>query len=358
MQGLDNVPAEIVRRLLTRGFEVASGAAAQAASFSAMRDTVRERLSGIIATVPDEYLDGVGPQSVTAVDGGLVCESRSIGDLCTAVAVTAGSSADSGGCDVWMDSVPRSPRNKEMLSGVMSSMEAMLAASAPGDVVMIDGAMLSTLINVSKSIHEARSAKTPSPLSERARDSASPALREAVMEILCNVRFVAMPKYTTVNEFAALLPEGLAGHDARTIATMALRPGEMTLFTERPPSGADKQRQLIGPALGFSGTEAQAFAAALDGVQSCYYRPHPWTPAFRLDMTARTADDDEATLRALRAVRDSTTTSGLREPFPLYLADLFAKQVSVGAAPVVEMASLSSIADPEAKLLVAMGYRS
>jgi len=358
MQGLDNVPAEIVKRLLTRGFEVATRAASQAAEFSAMRDAVRESLSGIIAAVPDECLDGVGKQHVTAVDGGLVCESRSIGDLCTAVAVTAGSSHDSGGCDVWMDSVPRSPHNKEILSGVMSSMEVGLAAAAPGDVVMIDGAMLSTLINVSKSVHGARSVKTPSALSDRAASSASPELRDAVMEILGNVRFVAMPKYTTTNEFARLLPQGLAGHDARTIATMALRPGEMTLFTVRPPSGADKQRQLIGPALGFSGAGAEAFAAALDGVQSCYYRPHPWTPAFRLDMTASTADDDEATLRALRAVRDSTMSSGLREPFPLYLADLFAKQVSVGAAPVVEMASLSSIADPEAKLLVAMGYRS
>lgn len=358
MQGIENVPAEIVKRLLERGYEVATRAAGKAAEFTAMRDKVRASLSGIISKVSDEVLDGVGKQHVTAVDGGLVCESRSIGDLCTAVGVTAGSSVESGGCDIWMDSVPRSPHNKEILSGVMSSLEVMLASGAPGDVVMIDGAMLSTLINVSKSIREARSTKKPSPLTERALASASDGMRDAVMEILGNVRFVAMPKYTTTNEFAALLPEELAGHDARTIATMALRPGEMTDFTVRPASGDDKQRQLIGPSLGFSGDGAKAFAAALDGVSSCYYRPHPWTPAFRLDMTAGTADDEEAILRALRAVRDTTTTSGLREPFPLYLADMFAKQVSVGASPVVEMASLSSAADPEAKLLLAMGYRS
>lgn len=357
MTGIENVPAEIVRRLLERGHEVAARAASQAASFSAMRETVRTALSGVIEAIPEGILDEGGAPSVTAVDGGLVCESRSIGDFCTAVAVSAGSRKDSGGCDIWMDTVPRSPQNKEILSGVMSSMEVGLALVAPGDVVMVDGAMLSTLINISKAVHAARSAKTETPLATRALAAACPELREAVMEVLTNGRFVAMPKYTTTNEFKDMLPAELASHDGRTLATMALRPGEMTHFKARPPSGLETKRQLIGPALGFKGAQAEAFAAALDGIQSCYYRPHPWTPAFRLDMTARAADGPEA-MRVLRAVRDSTRTSGLREPFPLYLADLFAKQVSVGAAPVVEMASLSTLTDPDAKLLIAMGYRS
>lgn len=356
MKGIENVPTEIVRRLLERGHDVAVRTAQMVGEFTEMKTAARAALNGIIETIPDSILDDVDAPELSAVDGGMICESRSIGDFCSAVAVSAGTTSDSGGCDIWMESVPRNPLNKEVLGGIMSSMEVTLAHSIPGRLVMMDGAFLSTLINVSKGVHSARR-RNNSILFERGASIPSDEFRTAVMTILTESRFVAFPKYTTTNEFVDLLPSALAVHDARTIATMALRPGEMTHFRIRPKSGGDNERRLIGPALGFTKGNDREFSAALDDIQSCYYRPHPWTPAFRLDMTASSADGDNG-LRALRAVRDTTRTSGIREPFPLYLADLFAKQVSIGSSPVVDMAILSSITDPDAKLLLAMGYRS
>jgi hypothetical protein len=353
---IDNVPAEIVRRLLERGFDVATRTAHMVTEFTEMKSVARAALSGIIETIPDAILDGVDAPDLSAVDGGMICESRSIGDFCSAVAVSAGSTEDSGGCDIWMESVPRHPRNKEVLGGIMSSMEVSLAHSIPGKLVMMDGAFLSTLINVSKAIHSSRQVGR-NAVFERAADIPSDAFRTAVMTILTESRFVSFPKYTTTNEFVDLLPDSLVAHDARTIATLALLPGEMTHFRIRPKSGGDNERRLIGPAFGFRKGDDADFGAALDDIQSCYYRPHPWTPAFRIDMTASSADGENA-VRTLRTVRDTTITSGIREPFPLYLADLFAKQVSVGSSPVVDMAVLSAVTDPDAKLLLAMGYRS
>jgi hypothetical protein len=153
---IDNVPAEIVRRLLERGFDVATRTAHMVTEFTEMKSVARAALSGIIETIPDAILDGVDAPDLSAVDGGMICESRSIGDFCSAVAVSAGSTEDSGGCDIWMESVPRHPRNKEVLGGIMSSMEVSLAHSIPGKLVMMDGAFLSTLINVSKAIHSSR----------------------------------------------------------------------------------------------------------------------------------------------------------------------------------------------------------
>jgi len=356
MNGIENVPAEIVRRLLERGHDVATRTAQMVGEFTELRSVARKALEGIIETIPDAILDRVDMPDLSAVDGGMICESRSIGDFCSAVAVSAGTSADTGGCDIWMESVPRNPLNKEVLGGIMSSMEITLAHSIPSKLVMMDGAFLSTLINVSKGVHSARH-RTRSALFDRGASIPSDSFRTAVMTILTESRFVAFPKYTTTNEFLDLLPPELSVHDARTIATMALRPGEMTHFRIRPKSGGDNERRLIGPALGFTKGNDRDFSAALDDLQSCYYRPHPWTPAFRIDMTASSADGEHA-VGALRAVRDTTRTSGIREPFPLYLADLFAKQVSIGSSPVVDMAILSSITDPDAKLLLAMGYRS
>lgn len=352
-----SIPSEMVRRLLERGGEVAARSAARASEFAAARAAIRETIEEFIGEPDDILFDRVAGGSVAAVDGALVCDSKSIGDLCTAVAVVVGPGDGDGDCDVWMDSVNRSPQNKEILSGIMSTMEVGLAASREADVVMIDGSMLSTLINVSKAVHSSR--KHGGPLSERIMQARSAGFRDKVMAILNSPRFIALPKYTTTNEFSRRLPEAFRNYDARTVVTMALRPGEMTHFAFRDTDDRnDARRMLIGPSLGFSKAELDTFSSALDGVFSCYYRPHPWTPAFRIDMTAAAAEDQEAQLRALKAVRDTTMASGLREPFPLYLVDLFAKQVSVGAAPVVEMSALSSIEDPDARLLLAMGYRT
>ena len=91
---------------------------------------------------------------------------------------------------------------------------------------------------------------------------------------------------------------------------------------------------------------------------SCYYRPHPWTPAFRLDVARSTTDDDDATLRIFKAIRDNTLTAGILEPFPLYLVDQYAKKISNGAESMVSMAAMANLDDDDAQLMLAMRYRS
>jgi hypothetical protein len=137
--------------------------------------------------------------------------------------------------------------------------------------------------------------------------------------------------------------------------TLALKPGEITYFSVRDQ---ESERKFKAPSLGFGKEKQFEFTETLEGVVSCYYRPHAWTPAYRIDMVADALYDDKALLRALKTVRDTTTVSGMREPIPLYLVDLFAKSISEGTAPVVDMAVLSEISDPEVKLLLAMGYRT
>lgn len=352
-----NLPVKIVKELMERGHAVATKTAAIAADFSSSRLMVREKLSELILKIDETLLVQEPAPSISATDGAFICDNRSLGDLCTAVAVRVGPGDENCDSSVWMDSVTRSPSNNELLGGVMSSMEIELSAKSLAQVVLMDGSMLSNLINISKAIFSSK--KNTGSLSDRVREIPSSEFRASILEILSSPRFVALPKYTTINEFALELPSHFANHDARTIMTMALLPGEMTYFSVRDTGPRkEEQRSMIGPSFGFSGIQLEEFTAALDGIITCYYRPHSWTPAFRIDMTQKALDDADAQLKVLRAVRDNTMVPGLREPFPLYLVDLFAKHVSVGAAPVVDMATLSSINDPDARLLLAMGYRS
>lgn len=350
-----NIPANITKLLLEHGSRVAKRSASLAAEFSSSREQIRKSLDDVIGAVPDHILDELPTPSVAAVDGALICDPKSIGDLCSAVAVRVGPDEMQSDTEVWMDLVSRSVSNRDVLGGVMSLMEIRLASESSADVVLIDGSMLSTMLNVAKGMAASRNGINE--LSVRLNSIPSSDFFAQVMTILRSSRFVAMPKYTTTNEFSDRIPEKFGSTDARTIMTLALKPGEITYFSVRDRDN-DSGRKFKAPFLGFDKERQLEFTQALEGVVSCYYRPHAWTPAFRLDMIADALHDDAALLRALKAVRDSTTVSGMREPIPLYLVDLFAKSISEGTAPVVDMAVLSEISDPEVKLLLAMGYRT
>ena len=356
---LDSVPADMVAKLLERGYEVARGTAAQATRMADSRARIRASLEEMdaIVEVPNDVLDEVelGDEDVSAVDGAFICDNQSIGDLCTAVAVTVGPRDGQGSSDVFMDSVPRSAKNKDLIAAVMASMEIQAAAGSDARVVLVDGSMHSGLITLSKALYSVGEASDV--LSERVRACASPDVRAAVEQLLSQRRFVALPKYTTTNDLIPWLPTEFHSQDGKTLATMALRPGEMTLWVDTLTSGKSAQRS-VGRALGCTDAEERHITHLMDNVVSCYYRPHPWTPAFRLDVSKQTSDDPEATTMIIKAIRDNTLTSGILEPFPLYLVDQYAKQISNGAAPMVSMAAMENLDDDDAQLMLAMRYRS
>ena len=355
----ESVPANLVAKLLDRGFDVARTAAAHAGRMAESRSKIRDAMhaAGVILEVPEDSLDAVdlADDDVAAVDGAVICDSQSIGDLCTAVAVSVGPADGEGDTQVFMESVPRAAKNKDFASGIMAAMEILMAHRNRAKVVLVDGSLNSGLITISKAVYSARTAS--GTLEDTLRGHVTAELREAVLDLLTDRRFVALPKYTTTNELARWLPAEFASQDAKTLATMALAPGEMTVWVEKTESGRVAQRS-IGRALGFEGRGEDELESLMAGVGSCYYRPHAWTPAFRLDVPYATIEDAEATCAVLRAVRDNTQTSGILEPFPLYLVDQYAKHISHGAAPMVSMAAMENVGDEDAQLLLAMRYRS
>lgn len=351
----------MLARLFERGRAVASRTAEFASEFSRQRTVVRKRLEDeeMIYPVDKELIDGVPMPSLAAVDGAHIVDSRAIGDICAAVGVAVGPE-DERRNEVWVDTVPRNARNKEIVTGIMSAMEIRLAASSAAELVMVDGSLTSALINISKAIMHASHGR--SDLERMALDLRTAEMRDAVMEVLTSKRFVAVPKYTTTNdEFTAMLPSSLSDFDGRTVATMVLRPGEMMrLFLNdevRHRSFEDKKRQ-VGNALEFSDAEYSEFVKASTSVVWSYYRPHPWTPAFRFDVPLSLYDDPEHGRRVLKALYDTTLSVGIREPLPLYVADTRAKEISVGVSPIMDMAVQDYQEDDEALILMIMGYRT
>lgn len=363
------VPAHLVMTMLARGEEVAAKASRRAHEHAQSRMTLRQALWNGLSVEPDqpglkfvsqEQLNSVSVPVLSAVDGAMVVDSKGIGDLCTAVAISLGPTEETSESLVFMDQVNRSTLNRELTTGIMAALEIEVASRAFGDVVLMDGAIIAGLINISKAIFQVGVFKnTTNPLILRAREISTRAFRDQVYAVLESRRHISVPKYVTKNEFASFVPEQYRELDGRSIASLALLPGERTQFMKVSRSSvSDADRNLIGNSLGFSLSEQQDFAHLLQGIHSCYYKPHPWTPAFRIDIPNFSSMNEDDVNRILRGISDATSAGGMQEPLPQYLVDQFAKQISVGASAVVEMSALSSINDPETQMLMAMGYRT
>lgn len=367
MSDLSGVPAHLVMKMLERGSEVAIQTSANAMRYAESRNILRTALieglakpteAGVYEVTSDMLAEAPASQ-VSAVDGAVICDSRSIGDLCTAVAIALGDTEENSESKVFMEQVPRAVGNKELTTGIMHSMEIDVASRATGDIVLMDGSLFSALIATSKAISNADKGDPDHALVAATRAIRRPEFVEQVLYLLSSKKHIGMPKYVTTNQFAEYVPDPFKALDARSVATMALRPGEATRFFDfSKDREAVLDRSLMNKAFGLDDMSQKLLTSKLSGMFSCYYKPHPWTQAFRIDISADAYLDDEAKARILRAVHDQTMASGMQEPLPQYLVDQFAKQISVGASAVVEMSALSSTLDPEAQMLIALGYRT
>ncbi|MNW02513.1 hypothetical protein D3C71_1983130 [compost metagenome] len=70
------------------------------------------------------------------------------------------------------------------------------------------------------------------------------------------------------------------------------------------------------------------------------------------------ADDVDHGRRVLKTLYETTLAPGIREPLPLYIADTYAKQISVGVSPIMDLAAVDYQEDDEALILMIMGYRT
>jgi hypothetical protein len=370
-QARPDIPADLLMRVLGAVSEPARRAVDLAGSFMAERATLRALMAEAVSIRDrSDEIEAASPLAVSAVDGAMVVARRRFGDLCAAVAVEAQDLPPGADPvppepgDVWIETAPKAAGNDTVVSGIMATMESSLAARSSAPVVMLDGSFISSAMAVGKAFQAARSMVAtgrPSPLVAALRDRVGPDFLEQVLAVYTSGRHVAVPKYSTSNEFAVLLPgRGLERHDGRTLASLALAPGEVTGFLDRGQDGGIAPRDLQGGWLDWFDRDRyqRPLLEALSAVRTVYYRPHAWSQAFRIDLSGRPEEQEAALPAVLRAIRDTTRTPALMEPLPMWMADQWAKQGCSAAPEALDIASMGACSDPDIKLMIALQHRT
>lgn len=295
-----------------------------------------------------EDLRSVESPTVSAVDGGTAIE-RSLGADTALVAALGIEGLTREDRQYWHGVqyvhwqrvlVRRGMNNRDFALGVMSALELKILSGAPHEVVILDGSHITPVLSLNRMLmfDDASFALLAAELvTEHAVTSClSTALRRP--------EIVALVKYDGSHELAdTWLRDFACPCDDRTAMTMLLAGGEYTepVRVGQTWKSADNW-QHAHVRIAFKDyprkTETEEeFKEALSYLNQrqiffTYYKPHEWSPAYRIELKQEAVEDETRLARVLTAVREQVISPEVREPYPQYLADIMAKSVGGGLA--------------------------
>jgi hypothetical protein len=375
-----DLPDEVLKQVLGRAAEVATGVRTLFTRLDDRRESLRAALTlgGRVRLTDD--LPAVPPPTVAAVDGGAAVDKAMGADTALAVAVGIEGLTESPVTHwpgvqyaAWQRTLPHEgEETAAACRGIMASLELCVLRDAPHEIVFLDGSHLTPIIGLNTMLSVRNEIlREEIAVAVEARGTA-----ECLATVLRKPEVVAVVKYDSSRDLTRswLPPEARGpglGLDDRTTMSLLLEAGE---YTEPIPVALTQQsksnwvaRQI--PALTPSDAARERVRAAVndaitlareDRILATYYKPHVWSPAFRLEIKPEAAGDPARLARVFAAVRLQVVSPEIREPYPQWVADRMAR--SVGDALIALRAAVNyDLADSglgEYVSLIAHSYRT
>ncbi len=351
-----DLPSALVEELLNRTEDVGQ---VLLDSFNEMHDRRAERRADLEESSllqRESDLEYVPIPTTCGVDGSYAVERMLATDLVAAAAVAVEGLTPPSETRHWpeprhqaiIETEPHDDQTGTIVRAVMMGMELELASQAPHGIVFIDGSLTTPLIFFNQALSKAvetKHLKVTAHLLEQIKNRLI-----AYQTVLASHRsdrcWVAVPKYTTRREIGESLgwPEA---QDDRGMLSSVLSPGEFTRPRRLQPP---KQRWHLDlssvPQNDRSEAEhlKETIVRLLDEIHVIYYRPYPWLPALRLEMSRAVAQTPGRLAVVIHAVKHQCGTAAMMEPYPLYMADRMVKHLA-RAIPTFRQVTSQRIAE-------------
>lgn len=335
-----DLPAALVDEVLERTEQVGQDLMESFQKVRDKRDIWRRELDAASLLRHESELDYVPIPTTCGIDGSYAIERLLSTDLVAAAAVAVEGLTPPSETRHWPEPrhrviVETEPHNADtgtIARAIMIGMELDLAVEAPHEVVFLDGSLTTPVIYLNQALSkssELQDLRIAAYLGEQITG-----FLKAYETVLASHRsdrsWIAVPKYTTRREIGRLL-NWSESHDDRGLLSSILSPGEFTAPQRlQPPS---QQWHLnIGAVPSSDFVQAERFrdliVDLLDEIQVIYYRPCPWLPALRLEMSRAIARNSARLATVVHAVKHQCGTAAVMEPYPLYMADRMVKHLA------------------------------
>ena len=328
------LPEALVEEMLSKSEQVGEVLYNSFKEIQNNRENMRKQLQEENIMKKDAELGYPGIPTTCGVDGSYAVERLLATDFAACAAVAIEGLTPPSEKRYWEKPHHRvvihpekhNPDTGTVIRGVMMEMEIELAAKAPHDIVFLDGSLTTPLIFMNQAINK---------ISDDTLISKS--LVEKVKDFLISYKivlessrsdklWVSMPKYTTRRELGRKL-NWPPHYDDRAILTSILSPGEFTL-----PVSLEKPQQPWHLRLPSDNKELESLRDAvlsdINRLYVIYYKPQNWTPALRIEIASSIATNNSRIAVLLQGLKYQCGTSGIFEPYPLYIADRMVKHLS------------------------------
>ena len=358
-----DLPDALINQLLIRAEAVGEKAHTHVDAQVRVSDQLRRRARqlGLVRKLPD--VSDAPVETVAAVDGSLVSKRLASFDLNAATALVVDgigpiNSRNSPRHDIAIHVTNPLPYGREVTHGLMFCMEYETASveTTNVDLVMLDGAFSSGLIAVSKALISAQNydGELYNDFFDRWTTKAAP----AVPELMTSKHVIALPKRSSVNEFVSqsrLFESREIDTNGRSTASLILDANEYS-----GPFSFDTRIPQTWPSDMFPDFW-QEVRTLFEELQIVYFKPHPWSHAYRVEMPRAVGSDEHRRHRVLDALKRQCTNPAMLEPYPLYVADRFAKSLAKGATALLDAVRSDVIAksdNPEIAYAMLNAYRT
>jgi hypothetical protein len=232
---------------------------------------------------------------------------------------------------VFIHPEKHNPDTGTVIRGIMMGMEFELAIKAPHDIVFLDGSLTTPLIYMNQAVNKVLDWENENIQMEVGKE-----LKERFSKFIEDYKtilessrtdklWISLPKYTTRRELGKMFGWP-SNYDDRAVLTTILSPGEFT-----SPIPLEKPQQSWHLKIPSEVKELERIKdeviSAIDRIHVIYYRPHNWTPVFRIEMASSIATNNSRLAVLLHGLKYQSGTPGIMEPYPLYIADRMVKHL-------------------------------
>jgi hypothetical protein len=346
------LPEALVDEMLSKSQDVGKALLADVKEVNSRKENFRNQLSNIGLLKNISELPHVHPPTTVGVDGAHVVDRLLATDLvaCAAVAIEGLTPPaetrhwNKPFHSVYIHPEPHNTDTSTVIRGIMWELEIILAANAPHNIVFLDGSLTNPFLNLNAAIAKAKhfaESKLVNELVGRFEEFLK-SYHFITTSSRTDKLWVGVPKYTSKSEIGFQLGWP-AAYDDRAILTSVLRAGEYThpIPYDQPldPWHIGMDENLLKPTDEMKRLLQETIDKVTD-LHVCYFRPHPYTPALRLEVPKSLTTNKYQLSMLLHAVNFQCGTPGIIDPYPLFMADRMVKNISTAVPAFRQTATM------------------
>lgn len=340
VQPFYQLPEALVEEMLSQSKKIGDFLLESLNELRRKKDLFRKQLINEGLLKRDADLPHVLPPTTCGVDGSYIIERLMATDLVAAAAVAIEGLIPPSEKKEWekpyhklfIQPVRHNPDTSVIIRGIMWEMEIIIAALAPHDVVFIDGSITNPFLNLNSAISKYNVFQDTDIGNILAKNFEE--FLESYWKIVCSNRtdklWVGIPKYTSKREIGNLFnwPEHF---DDKAILTSLLHAGEyITPVRYEQPNekwhiGIYGLKKYYKPEYE---KKLEEIISTIDNLHVCYYKPHSYTPALRIEVPQSIVSNQYQLSTLLYAINFQCGTPGIMEPYPLFMSDRMVKNLS------------------------------